>query len=319
MRLLILNISAGYDIQFTSNIKNMTYTSILQILKLRFNKDHRVAEVRRLLNSSKPVRIAIVQRSNVSDHEFIEEQERHLQTLCTRTMALPIARGMFTLRTSTPMITEQLSIPRLCLNGKIIFGKTGSCCSRISRPSINDETFNLLSGKAPPRGTTVELAHIDVPPNMNLWPLFHNGVAAGLCIHPDAANIDSTWIVYNKQHQGEYGVEHSGFLMGLGLNGHLKNLASLSTYEYMIECHEATSVGLLLGLSATYRGTMNLSMTKLLSLHVETLLPPTSIELNVPQNIQVAALIGVGLVYQGTAHRHISHALLSEIGNWRDA
>ncbi|XP_012141180.1 anaphase promoting complex subunit 1 isoform X2 [Megachile rotundata] len=255
------------------------------VLKLRFNKDHRIAEVRKLLNSSKPVRIAIVQRPDVSDHEFIEEQEKHLHALCTRTMALPVARGMFTLRTSTPIITEQLPIPRLC-----------------------------LTGKAPPRGTTIELAHIDVPPNMNLWPLFHNGVAAGLRIHPDASNIDSTWIVYNKQQQGEFGIEHSGFLMALGLNGHLKNLAPLSMYEYLVECHEATSVGLLLGLSATHRGTMNVSMTKLLSLHVETLLPPTSIELNVQQNVQVAALMGVGLVYQGTAHRHISHALLSEIG-----
>ncbi|XP_053998022.1 anaphase-promoting complex subunit 1 [Hylaeus anthracinus] len=255
------------------------------VLKLRFNKDHRVAEVRKLLNSSKPVRIVIVQRPDVSDHEFIEEQEKHLHALCTRTMALPVARGMFTLRTSIPIITEQLPIPRLC-----------------------------LTGKAPPRGTTVELAHIDVPPNMNLWPLFHNGVAAGLRIHPDASNIDSTWIVYNKQQQGEFGIEHSGFLMALGLNGHLKNLAPFSMYEYLVECHEATSVGLLLGLSATHRGTMNVSMTKLLSLHVETLLPPTSIELNVQQNVQVAALMGVGLVYQGTAHRHISHALLSEIG-----
>ncbi|XP_076165385.1 anaphase promoting complex subunit 1 isoform X2 [Ptiloglossa arizonensis] len=255
------------------------------VLKLRFNKDHRVAEVRKLLNSSKPVKIAIVQRPDVSDHEFIEEQEKHLHALCTRTMALPVARGMFTLRTSIPIITEQLPIPRLC-----------------------------LTGKAPPRGTTVELAHIDVPPNMNLWPLFHNGVAAGLRIHPDASNIDSTWIVYNKQQQGEFGIEHSGFLMALGLNGHLKNLAPFSMYEYLVECHEATSVGLLLGLSATHSGTMNVSMTKLLSLHVETLLPPTSIELNVQQNVQVAALMGVGLVYQGTAHRHISHALLSEIG-----
>lgn len=84
---------------------------------MRFNKDHRVAEVRKLLNSSKPVRIAIVQRPDVSDHEFIEEQEKHLHALCTRIMALPVARGMFTLRTSTPIITEQLPIPRLCLTG----------------------------------------------------------------------------------------------------------------------------------------------------------------------------------------------------------
>lgn len=100
-------------------MNDITDILILQILKLRFSKDHRVAEVRRLLNSSKPVRIAIVQRSNVSDHEFIEEQERHLLTLSTRTMALPVARGMFTLRTSSPIITEQLPIPRLCLNGMI--------------------------------------------------------------------------------------------------------------------------------------------------------------------------------------------------------
>ncbi|XP_057330298.1 anaphase-promoting complex subunit 1 [Microplitis mediator] len=255
------------------------------ILKLRFNKDHRVAELRRMLNSSKPVRIAITQRPEVSDHEFIEEQERHLCAVCSRTMALPVARGMFTLRTSTPIITEQLPIPRLCLTGKTAL-----------------------------RGTTIELCHIDVPPNMNLWPLFHNGVAAGLRIHPDASDIDSTWIVYNKQQQSECGIEHSGFLMALGLNGHLKKLAPFSTYEYLVECHETTNVGLLLGLSATHRGTMDVSMTKLLSLHVETLLPPTSIELNVQQNVQVAALMGVGLVYEGTGHRHIAHALLSEIG-----
>lgn len=159
----------------------------------------------------------------------------------------------------------------------------------------------------------MELAHIDVPPNMNLWPLFHNGVAAGLRIHPESSNINSAWIVYNRP-QGDFGVEHSGFLMALGLNGHLKTLTCFSSYEYLIECHESTSVGLLLGLSANNRGTMNVDLTRLLSLHMETLLPPTSIELNVHQNVQVSALMGVGLVYQQTAHRHIAHALLSEMG-----
>ncbi|KAL7307917.1 hypothetical protein TKK_0000010 [Trichogramma kaykai] len=255
------------------------------ILRLRFNVDYRVREVRQCLDSSEPIPITITQRPEVSDHEFIEEQERYLHSLCTRTMALPIGRGIFTMRSSMPVNTEQLPIPRLC-----------------------------LTGKAPPRGTTVELTHIDVPSNMNTWPLFHNGLATGLCIHPSAKNVDSTWIVYNKQQQGEFGIEHSGFLMALGLNGHLKNLAPFSMYEYLVECHETTSVGLLLGLSATHRSSMDVSMTKLLSLHVETLLPPTSIELNVQQNVQVAALMGVGLVYQGTNHRHISHALLAEIG-----
>lgn len=58
-----------------------------------------------------------------------------------------------------------------------------------------------------------------------------------------------------------------------------------------------------------------MATTKLMSIHVEALLPPTSIELDIPQNIQVAALLGVGLVFEGTAHRHIAEVLLSEIGN----
>lgn len=44
--------------------------------------------------------------------------------------------------------------------------------------------------------------------------------------------------------------------MALGLNGHLKNLAQLNTFDYLTRCHEMTSVGLLLGIAATKRGTV---------------------------------------------------------------
>nr|CAD7198790.1 unnamed protein product [Timema douglasi] len=256
------------------------------ILKLRFCKDHRVAEVRRLLQSAQPVNICVPQRPDVSDHEFIEEKEKHLYALCTRTMALPVGRGMFTLRTASPVVTEPLPIPRLC-----------------------------LSGRSAPQGTTVDLSHIDVVPNMNMWPSFHNGVAAGLRIATNASDIDSTWIVFNKpKGTSEVPAEHAGFLMALGLNGHLHHLVEWNTYEYLVKCHEMTSVGLLLGMAATMRGTMDMSTTKLMSIHVEALLPPTSIELDIPQNIQIAALVGIGFVYEGTAHRHMAEVLLSEIG-----
>ncbi|XP_018321370.1 anaphase-promoting complex subunit 1 isoform X3 [Agrilus planipennis] len=256
------------------------------LLKMRFPEDHRVAEARKLLQSSKPVTIALIQRPDVSDHDFIDEQEKHLYAICSRTMALPVGRGMFTMRTATPIITEPLPCPRLC-----------------------------LTGKTPPRGATVELTHIDTPPNMNLWPLFHNGVANGLRISPDAHNIDSNWIVFNKpKNSMETMMEHAGFLMALGLNGHLKNLAIMKTFDYLAKFHEMTSVGVLLGLAAANRGTANTSITKMLSIHIEALLPPTSMELDIPQNLQVAALMGIGLVYQGTGHRHMTEVLLSEIG-----
>ncbi|KAG5893112.1 hypothetical protein JTB14_019316 [Gonioctena quinquepunctata] len=256
------------------------------LMKLRFSEDMRVNEARKMLQSSKPVPIVLTQRPDVSDHDFIEEQEKHLYGICIRTMALPVGRGMFTLRTATPVITEPLPAPPLC-----------------------------LTGKAPPRGTTVDLNHIDTPANMNLWPLFHNGVANGLRITPDAHNIDNTWIIFNKSKGGnDQQMEHAGFLLALGLNGHLRNLAFNSTFNYLEKLHEMTSVGILLGLSAAFRGTCHPCLTKTLAIHVEALLPPTSMELDIPQTLQIAGLLGVGLVYQGTAHRHMTEILLSEIG-----
>lgn len=61
---------------------------------------------------------------------------------------------------------------------------------------------------------------------------------------------------------------------------------------------------------------MDVNTTRLLSIHVAALLPPTSTELDVPHSVQVAAVLGVGLVYQQTAHRHMSEVMLAEIGKY---
>uniref|UniRef100_A0A8C6VCS4 Anaphase-promoting complex subunit 1 n=1 Tax=Naja naja TaxID=35670 RepID=A0A8C6VCS4_NAJNA len=257
-----------------------------EVMSLIWSEDLRVQEVRRLLQSAHPVRVNVVQMPEVSDHEYIEEKENRLLQLCQRTMALPLGRGMFTLFSYHPVPTEPLPIPKL-----------------------------NLTGRAPPRNTTVDLnsGNIDVPPNMACWANFHNGVAAGLKIAP-ASQIDSAWIVYNKPKNAELANEYAGFLMALGLNGHLTKLATLNIHDYLTKGHEMMSIGLLLGVSAAKLGTMDMSITRLLSIHIPALLPPTSTELDVPHNVQVAAVIGIGLVYQGTAHRHTAEVLLSEIG-----
>ncbi|XP_036606766.1 anaphase-promoting complex subunit 1 [Trichosurus vulpecula] len=257
-----------------------------EVMSLIWNEDLRVQEVRRLLQSAHPVRVNVVQMPEVNDHEYIEEKENRLLQLCQRTMALPLGRGMFTLFSYHPVPTEPLPVPKL-----------------------------NLTGRAPPRNTTVDLnsGNIDVPPNMACWASFHNGVAAGLKIAP-ASQIDSAWIVYNKPKNAELANEYAGFLMALGLNGHLTKLATLNIHDYLTKGHEMTSIGLLLGVSAAKLGTMDMSITRLLSIHIPALLPPTSTELDVPHNVQVAAVIGIGLVYQGTAHRHTAEVLLAEIG-----
>ncbi|XP_060661715.1 anaphase-promoting complex subunit 1 [Drosophila nasuta] len=257
-----------------------------KLLRLRFPDDMRVEEVRRLLNSADPVAIEVQQSPGTSDHEFIEEQEKQLFALCARTMTLPLGRGMFTLRTLLPRPSDHMPMPKLC-----------------------------LVGREPVKGTTIEMQQIEFPANMHIWPLFHNGVATGLKISPQALDIDSTWIVYNKpKTQGNNALEHAGFLMALGLNGHLKSLSFMSVYKYLVKCDEMTSVGLLLGISAAHRGSMDTKTTRLLSVHLEALLPATAMELDIPQSTQVAALMGIGLLYQGSAKRHIAEVLLQEIG-----
>uniref|UniRef100_A0A671M203 Uncharacterized protein n=1 Tax=Sinocyclocheilus anshuiensis TaxID=1608454 RepID=A0A671M203_9TELE len=257
-----------------------------EVTGLIWSQDLRVQEVRRLLQSSRPIRVNVPHLPEVSDHEYIEEKENKLLQLCQRTMALPVGRGLFTLFSYHPVPTEPLPVPKL-----------------------------NLTGRAPPRNTMVDLnsGNIDVPPNMTCWPSFHNGVAAGLKIAP-ASQVESAWIAYNKPKSADLANEYAGFLMALGLNGHLTKLATLNIHDYLTKGHEMTSIGLLLGVSAAKLGTMDMSITRLLSIHIPALLPPTSTELDVPHSVQVAAVVGIGLVYQGTGHRHNAEVLLAEIG-----
>lgn len=48
--------------------------------------------------------------------------------------------------------------------------------------------------------------------------------------------------------------EHAGFLLALGLNGHLRDMPYMNMFDYFVKCNEMISIGLLLGLAATYRG-----------------------------------------------------------------
>ena len=55
-------------------------------------------------------------------------------------------------------------------------------------------------------------------------------------------SIDSTWITFNKpkeatSHTNEL-VEHGGFLMALGLNGHLSKLGKLESFDYLVISHK---------------------------------------------------------------------------------
>ena len=48
---------------------------------------------------------------------------------------------------------------------------------------------------------------------------------------------------------------------------------------------------------------MNETSTKLFSIHIPALLPPTAVPLELDHLVQTSAIAGLGLIYMGTAHR----------------
>jgi anaphase-promoting complex subunit 1 len=143
------------------------------------------------------------------------------------------------------------------------------------------------------------------------WGEFHNGVAAGLRISPSAGGVESSWIAFNKP--SELTPEHAGFLFGLGLTGHLKEMLTWHTFGYLTPKHDLTSIGVLLGLSAANVGSGDQHVTKLLAVHTPALLPTPSVDLNVPLMTQAAGIAGVGLLYMGTKNRRMAEVCLNEI------
>jgi anaphase-promoting complex subunit 1 len=85
-----------------------------EITFLRFSKDLRLQEVRKLLTSGVPVVITNSLASGQSDHDLVLAQQTRLALLCKRTMSIPVGRGMFTLSSiSEPLLTEAIYIPPL--------------------------------------------------------------------------------------------------------------------------------------------------------------------------------------------------------------
>lgn len=126
------------------------------------------------------------------------------------------------------------------------------------------------------------------------------------------AKITRTWISYNTPETPT--PSHAGVLLALGLAGHLRILAATDIYRYLAQEHDVTTVGVLLGMAAAHRGTLNPVISKMLYLHIPARHPPSFPELELPPLVQSAALMAVGLLYQGSAHRLTTEILLAGQG-----
>jgi len=259
------------------------------VTRLIFNQDRRFQEASKLLNQALPPEIEYEHQPNWTEADALEAQKLLTQYATRRTFAVVSGRGMMYFNARTPLLTEM--VPRAQFSMQCIL-----------RPKGETEGGQSMTFSADRSMFTEDKV---------CWAFFHNGASAGLMISKEADFIDTSWILYNKP--PELTNRHAGFLLALGLNGHLKSLARWVAFKYLTPKHTMTSVGLLLGLAATYRGTADTVITRLLSVHVTCLLPPGAAELNLSPLTQMTGIMGIGLLYHDSQHRRMSEVMLSEV------
>lgn len=252
------------------------------ITKLIFSEDRRFYEISKMLQTSKIQALMSSYSNTMLENELLIKQKEVAMVACIRNLTVPLGRSSLFYSSKIPLMTEKFLVPKL--------------------------TFTTL---VQPQNATVTLESDVINQNALQWGHFHNGASTGLTVSKNAKGISGSWIVFNKP--AELNAQHGGFLLGLGLNGHLKTLEEWNIYNYLGPKHTFTSVGLLLGMSASLKGTMDVKLTKVLSVHVVALLPQGASDLIVSVPVQTAGLIGIGLLYLETQHRRMSEILLSQI------
>ncbi|KAM7190155.1 hypothetical protein V8F33_009632 [Rhypophila sp. PSN 637] len=273
---------------FHEQLEDTDATERQAVVRALFKEDRRLNEAQNLLSTTKPRVLRLEHHIDWTEAEYLEKQKELVTTVATGTLAIPAGRGLLYYGLRNPLLTQKYHIAGFNLT---CYVKPNNNTVSVDKSLFTEEKIN--------------------------WAFFHQGVAGGLAISPDAKGIDTSWILYNKPGQ-DLSNRHAGFLLALGLHGHLKSVAKWVAFKYLTPKHTMTSIGLLLGLAASYLGTMDSLITRLLSVHVTRMLPVGAAELNLSKHTQTTGIMGIGLVYANSQHRRMSEIMMSEIEHLDD-
>ena len=88
---------------------------------------------------------------------------------------------------------------------------------------------------------------------------------------------------------------------------------SSSSYQTFQICRSNLTIRFSVFFSSM-RGTCDISVSKMLCLHIPSLIPQHFSTIDVASTVQAAAVAGAGLLYEGSSHRMMTEFLLNEIG-----
>ncbi|KAJ3316082.1 Anaphase-promoting complex subunit 1 [Boothiomyces sp. JEL0838] len=226
----------------------------------------------------------------ISDIEDITAvQQSVLSVWIQKVFALPFGQAMLKFETAEIVPAQVFPIPAISKSARLL-----------------------------PLGTLVEYI---IPPNSEImeWPEFHIGVASALQISKECQDIDSSWIVFNQKKSATGPVidsSHAGFLFGLGLLGHLRKLESAdSLRNYFMPQYELITLSHLLGLACSFIGTMNEKVSHMLEVHLPSMLPNHSIELQTGHMLKTGAMVAYGILHLAKPSQYKYDKILSEINS----
>lgn len=241
-----------------------------------FPYDKRISEVTEMLQTT-----AAHSVDRPSDSTLTEFLGRVGEDVALRTLASSFGRGLMMVSSSTKLLCETIEVPDL----------------------IYDFEFN---GSDHVISYSGEYMNKDI----HAWGRFEHNCATGLEFKGPAA-VTGAWVIPNRDDDPEDG--HGGLLYGFGLSGMLNDLEEWFIYRYLGHQRPRNSVGLLLGLAASSRGSMDQKLTKVLSVHVSALLPRGAADLRVNPDVHHASILALGLLYHGTGHKRMGEKLLCEL------
>ncbi|GME98386.1 unnamed protein product [Ambrosiozyma monospora] len=180
------------------------------VTKLIFGEDRRFYELSKLLQTSKVQTATLKIKDAVSEEEKLKLERALGAKVALRTLTMPLGRAAVFLSSRKPLMSERFPIPKINFNSLIL-----------------------------PDMINVSLEKDAIDQNLYDWGYFHNGCSSGLMISRDTVDVNGSWIVFNKP--PKLNPQHAGFLLGLGLNGHLKKLEEWHIYNYLGPKHNFTS------------------------------------------------------------------------------
>ncbi|KAJ4462593.1 putative anaphase-promoting complex subunit 1 [Paratrimastix pyriformis] len=306
------------------------------VRSLRFREDRRFEEACRLLCSSHPIQLRKPSPNDLSEVDIATLQIR-LQMNAQRTLALPVGRGALTLGTAPPLPIEPLPVPSIMLAGRLVPGDAqidmdlgGMSEEALHWPSFHNGAAVGLRAKAEMSSQLTRTWVLGCARSRQAPANTRAGVLLGLGLRGQLRALwrqDVAALLPPPLPPGARVVGDPANMLTAAGAGAASSAGNSLTGPLPL-------VGLAIGLGASHMqwSTLAPHVDQALRAWVPSLAQSTSpgapaasaaalmaTEQDVPRQLQASrglvragALIGLGLLHCGTAHRWLAQALVSE-------